>query len=983
MKAAFQTAFGWLGCGLMVALHAPIFARAEEPKFSPEAIRFFEQEVKPILEKHCFRCHGGGKRARGGLWLTSRAGILKGGDLGPSVSLTRPEDSLLLRAIHYRDDNLQMPPSGKLQAKQIETLTRWVKLGLPWTPGDKPEVVVKEAFKITEEDRQWWSYQKVVRPPIPQVSNPAWSKNPIDAFILSRLEKEGLRPAPPADKVVLVRRAYYDLLGLPPTPEQVDAFVRDTSPDAYEKLIDRLLESPHYGEKWGRHWLDLVRYAETNGYERDSTKPFAWRYRDYVVRAFNEDKPYNRFLMEQLAGDELPDASVESFIATGYYRLGLWDDEPADRLLAKYDYLDGVLSTTAQAMLAISIGCARCHHHKGDPIPQKDYYSMLAFFENITWSMKDQPTRHFSETEQLALKQGARDDQQRSKKLTEVIRSFERDLLVAMKKARLPQPSAQPTLQTLVADSRQVGQPWRFSLKKPADNWADPGFDDSQWEEGQGGFGRRGTPGSIVRTIWNTRDIWLRKRFGLTDIPSALRLVLHHDEDAEVFLNGVQIASFKGYVTNYKTVSLDASACNALQTGQNVLAVHCRQTIGGQYVDVGLQAVDDSRTVAGAARRLGAKLLGQKRYDEYLSAKKQLGKLQQKFQTGNGGVTVLCIGERGNERTYVLKRGNPHVRGEEVTPGFPAVLGFPPPKIPQSPTPNGTSGRRLALAKWIVDPENPLTARVMVNRIWQHHFGAGLVPTPSDFGRFGQKPSHPKLLDWLASEFIRQGWSIKKMHRLMMTSNTYRMSSRDDPHGLAKDPQNRLLWRFNMRRLSAEEIRDSILAVNGSLNRKIGGPSIYTRMPKAVLQTASRPDAAWGRSPPEEQTRRSIYIFVKRSLLEPFLTTFDLAETDNSCPVRFATTVPTQALTMLNSDFMSEQAAVFAQRLRREAKDNIEVQVELALRLALARKPTQDEIKSNADLIRAFHNEDGVPVEKALEYFCLLVLNLNEFIYLD
>ena len=357
--------------------------------FSPEQAAFYEKQVLPILKENCLKCHSA-KKPRGGLRLDSRAALLKGGDLGPAVLLDKIDDSPLLKAIHYRD-NLEMPPSGKLPAAKIEILSRWVKMGAPYASGKEEVVKAPEhkEMKITAADRDYWAYRPLKRPGVPRVRNTDWLSSPIDAFILAKIEEKGLAPAPPADRVALIRRAFYDLTGLPPTPEEVDAFVRDPSPDAYEKQIDRLLASPGYGEKWGRHWLDLVRFAETHGYERDSPKPFAWRFRDYVVNAFNSDKPYDRFLQEQLAGDELDDATSETLIATGYYRLGIWDDEPADRLQLKYEVLDGIVSTTSQVVLAMTVGCARCHDHKKDPIPQKDYYRLLACFSDVTDMNRD------------------------------------------------------------------------------------------------------------------------------------------------------------------------------------------------------------------------------------------------------------------------------------------------------------------------------------------------------------------------------------------------------------------------------------------------------------------------------------------------------------------------------------------------------------------------------------------------------------------
>jgi hypothetical protein len=730
----------WTLALIAMAPGARMVAQPTKGRPARADLAFFTKDVLPILKANCFQCHGDGK-LRGGLSLASRAGLLKGGDLGPVVSLDRPEESLLLKAINYKGD-LQMPPRGKLGQPEIDILTHWVKAGVPYP--DRAEVATapkSPGMRVTAQDRAYWAYQPVHRPPAPPVRDNAWVRNPIDAFVLAKMEERGLAPAPPADRVALARRVYYDLIGLPATPEEIDRFVNDNTTGAYERLIERLLASPHYGEKWARHWLDLVRYAETNGFEFDRPKPFPWRYRDYVIEAFNHDKPYDQFIREQVAGDLLATVTPQALIATGYYRLGQWDSGAADRLLQRYDVLDGIVSTTAQAFLGMSLGCARCHDHKADPIPQRDYYRLLGFFHNITE------------------------------------------------------------------------------------------------------------------------------------------------------MNGKNL-------TRRLAAGPDAPA-----------------------------------------------------------------------------IEVLCVAERGQNPTHVLLRGNPRASGERVEPGFPEVL--------SAGRPAAAIGGRLALATWLTDPTNPLTARVMVNRLWQHHFGHGIVPTPNDFGKLGDAPTHPELLDWLASEFVAGGWTIKRMHRLIMTSNAYQMSARANDRGLRHDPANTLFWRFGMRRLTAEEVRDSILAVSGRLNRKMGGASIYPPIPNGVLASQSRPGQGWRTSPPDEAARRSVYIHVKRSLLVPLLAQFDLADTDASCPVRFTTTVPPQALGMLNGDFSNEQATVMARRLVNEAPQGLDAQVRRGLRLTTGRVPSADEVARDVAFINDLQKQQRLDQVEALRLYCLLILNANEFIYLD
>ena len=600
--------------------------------------------------------------------------------------------------------------------------------------------------------RSHWSFQ-----PVRQTVPPAWAAqrqgevpgHVIDTFIAERLRQKGLPVPKAATRTTLIRRVTYDLTGLPPTPEAVEAFVHDPSAQAWENLVDRLLESPHYGEKWGRHWLDLVRFAETNSYETDEAKPNAWRYRDYVIRAFNSDKPYDRFIREQLAGDELPDSGADGLIATGFYRLGIWDNDPADKELALYDQLDDLVATTGQVFLGLTVDCARCHDHKIDPISQRDYYSLLAFFRNI------HPYRNGGGTDEVPL---------------------------------------------------------------PGDKQA------------------------------------------------------------------------------------------------KALAV-----------------------------------------------------------TEPGPVAPV---------THLLRRGNPGSLGEEVQPGFPGVLGASVPTV-IPPASGRSSGRRRALADWIASPDNPLTARVIVNRVFQHHFGRGLVRTPSDFGVQGSLPTHPELLDWLAGHFIQEGWSLKRLHRLILTSQSYQASATPTAEALKADPANDLFSRFDMRRLTAEEIRDSVLWVGGSGNPRMYGPGMYVALPKEVLASQSVPGKGCGRSPKVEQARRSIYIHVKRSLLSPVLLSFDLAETDRSTPVRFATTQPTQALGMLNGSFFNEQARVLADRIRAEVGSQPRAQVRRALHRVTTRPPSDLEISRGVALLELLTSEEGLGATAALDAFCLLAFNLNEFLYLE
>lgn len=815
---------------------------ADPPKPDAEQVRFFESKVRPVLVENCFKCHGPEKQ-KSGLRLDTRAFLVSGGDQGPAVVPGKPDESLLVKAIRHEDDDLKMPPSKKLNAEQVADLTRWVRMGAPWpgaesTPSASDSVAVAAAkpasgMRITDKDRAHWAFQPVKRPSIPNVRQRQWVKNPIDAFLLADLDAKGLEPNPPATRTELIRRASYDLIGLPPTPAEVDAFVNDPAPDAYEKLLDHLLNSPHYGEKWARHWLDLVRFAETNSYERDNPKPSAWRYRDYVIRSFNEDKPYDRFVKEQIAGDEIAPDDTDASIATGYYRLGIWDDEPTDADQSRFDSLDDIVATTGQVFLGLTVDCARCHDHKIDPIPQKDYYRLVSFFRNINHFRNGGPT-----------------------------------------------------------DERPI-------------------------------FGRPE----------NRREYEDRVR-ELKDRGDDLR--------------------------------------EKIATIENELKANLAQSVGaGQPTDV-RQLI----------RAKGLEILGKDRLKQYHELRRELAKVE----TIKPSVeTALCVTEAGPTapETFVLLRGNPHVPGDKVEPGFLTVLDVPAPVIPPQPSGAKTSGRRKVLADWIASDRNPLTARVMANRVWQHHFGRGIVRSPNNFGTQGDRPTNPPLLDWLASELVADGWRLKALHKTIMTSNAYRMSSRPNPVALAKDPVNDSFWRFDMRRLSAEEIRDSVLAVSGTLSPSMYGPGVYPEIPAEVMAGQSMPGNGWGKSSPEQASRRSVYIHVKRSLLTPLLESYDLAETDRSSPVRFSTTQPTQALAMLNGKFLNEQAGVLAARLKREAGDARVAQVRLAFKLATSRDATDSELKRGIDLIEFMASSGGLGQDDAMRAFSLVVLNLNEFLYLD
>jgi hypothetical protein len=733
---------------------------------------------------------------------------------------------------------------------------------LPSSAEDASEDLLEYDQIIEPSDREHWSFQPIRQPAIPKVRDTSWPRNVIDTFILEKLESQGWRPAPSVQKHVLLRRIFLDLIGLPPTLAEQKRFLHDSSPNSLELVIDELLSRPGYGERWGRHWLDLVRYAETNGYERDAIKPHAWRYRDYVIAAFNSDKPYNRFVLEQLAGDELFDSNAESMIATGYTRLGPWDDEPADPQQDRSDQMDDLVRTTSRVFLGLTLGCSRCHNHKFDALTMHDYYRMVAIFDPL---VRPQQGR-----QELDLPVGSR---------TELADVAERDRLITK--------------------------------------------------------------------------------------------------------NQKQIDSLRNSFRN-----------DYLKSGRSELSP---EVIAAFRSDPGKQTSEQKNLVEQNAKQLDAELsaaLPQETQQTIASIEKAIEQLRRQTSDLPRGY-FLHEPTPQAPATHLLLRGRAGSPGPVVQPGVPTVLVSTQPKFPGSD--QFTSRRRLSLAMWIVNLQNPLTARVIVNRVWQYHFGQGLVNTPSDFGVLGTEPVHPELLDWLADWFVNDAnWSLKKLHRLILTSNTYRMRKVNHPESGTEDPENAYFWRFPYRRLEVETIRDSMLAVSGQLNRKMQGESTYLSVPKEALDGHSDPGKIWKPLDEREASRRTVYAFIKRSMIVPMLEVLDLCDTTRSTAIRNITIVPTQALTLYNGEFVNRQSRHLATRLLREAGDNTSQQIDMAYRLSLCRPPTSSEMKTLQQFLQ--HEQKQLRQEAkrdnqsmtqkeaehgALMRLCRVIFNLNEFVYPD
>lgn len=935
------------------------------PKLPEAAVQQFDKELLPLFQQHCHKCHAGAK-VKGGLDLTTLAGLMAGGNTGPAVEPGDAKASLLYRLVQA-DGEPHMPPKKQLSAIEIDLIARWIDSlpRLTETPAAHPE-----------KGKGHWAFQPVQKPVPPKPKNAAWVRNPIDAFILAKLEEHGLQPAPPASKIDLIRRATFDLLGLPPTPEEVQAFLTDDSPDAFEKVLDRLLASPHYGERWGRHWLDLARYADSDGFEFDVDRPHAFRYRDYVIRSFNADKPYDLFIHEQLAGDELDPKNPEALTATGFCRCGPTIDNQINEK-NRLDELDDIISTTSAVFLGMTIGCARCHDHKYDPISQKEYYELLAIFNSR--EKKDFNVATPEERERLERDRAKIDAQIRElkKQLAEVApppirfagqwRVADDELVQEALKPDVRLFFGDPSWTDLIleVEAQRVRGAEGFLVAfrvQDADNfyWVNfGGWGNTQHavEVERAGERQLAIPGKPGRVV---DDRWYRIRISLIG------------QEARIFLDDELLFEFKTEGATSGGIGL--ATWNTAAKFRNLRV----RNLAGNPLHVGLPALPKPEDLNPINRHT--------REQRRIELQTQINQLEARKT-----LPPLAMGIRDASRearpTYILLRGDHRLQGAEVQPNVPAVLRQVSPIAFPTPGPEAKStGRRLALARWLTHPDHPLTARVMANRLWQYHFHRGLVGSSSNFGLNGETPTHPELLDWLAQEFIAGGWRIKRMHKLIMLSNTYQQSTRLDPTAVARDPDNLYLWRYPRKRLEAEAIRDSILAVAGTLNREMYGPGVKPRIHPSLIATGSTPKWPIVEREGPEHWRRSVYVFVKRSVLMPLLEGFDAPTATQSCERRHPTVVPTQALMLMNNEFVQEQAEHFARRLEREAGPQPERMIERGYWLALGRLPSAVEQEAALTFLaeqEKHHQGKPAPRLEALTDFCHVLFNLNEFIYLN
>ncbi len=983
----------------------------------PGATPSYEQEVRPLLKRHCLSCHGEEAELAGGLDLRLRRTLLAGGDSGAAMVPGEVDRSRIVGMV----TSGEMPPGDqrKLTEDEVDLLRRWIAAGAA-TDGPEPEHLPTpgEAF-LTEADRDHWSLKPLMKPVLPGgEASPEGEQgqHPIDRFIAARLREQGLDFAPRADRRTLIRRLSFDLLGLPPTPEEIDRFVNDDAPEAWERLVDRMLASPHYGERWARHWLDVVHFGETHGYDKDQPRPHAWPYRDYVIRAFNEDKPYARFVQEQLAGDVLFPHSRDGVEALGFLAAGPWDqighaevpESKIDGKIARHLDRDDVVQNTVTTFLSLTIGCAQCHDHKFDPIPQSDYYSLQAVFAAIDRTNRpyDADPRTYARRESLLAEQ--RSLQRRSQELANDLRRAGGEELVTIdtRIAEAKKPQQRPPehgYHSAIVDSPDHEKWVQVDLESPQAvvkvrllgcyddyNGIGAGFgfpvrfrvetsDDPEFESGVIGLVDRTAadvpnPGTkpvefVVppHTLRYVRVTATRLALRKNDYIFALAELELLDSEGKNLAAGKSVTardSIEAPIRWRRSNLVDGLAPDRPGEGGSVEALQAQRRSLLKRV-VAAEVLEEERTVSADLRRVND----------------QLAKLPPPMQVYAGSVHYGSGSFRGTgseggrpRPIHLLSRGEVTRPGREIGPGALACLEGLDARF-DLPANAAEGERRAALARWITDPRNPLTWRSIVNRVWQYHFSRGIVDPPGDFGRMGGTPSHPELLDWLAADFRDGGQSLKELHRLIVTSRAWQQASRVDEATLARgeeaDADNRLLWRTTRRQLEAEAVRDALLSVAGRLDTRMGGPSFQDFK---IDKPQHSPHYQYHLHDPDDPAshRRSVYRFLVRSQTQPFMTALDCADPSMLVDRRSQSVSPLQALTLLNSGLTLTMSRHFANRLRSEAA-TVEEQLQRGCVLALGRPATPEELP----VLTEYAGQHG------LEQACRVLFNLNEFLFVD
>ena len=918
-----------------------------------EQLEFFEKSVRPLLVERCYECHSA-KEVKGGLRLDSQVGVAAGGDSGPAIVAGQPAQSRLVEAVRYENRELQMPPTGRLNDAEIDVLVKWIEFGAPDPRDTVPAPAVGPTGMSIEDGRKFWSMQPVAAPEIPHVTRVNWINSPVDNFVLAKLESVGLQPAEPTDKRTLVRRLTLDLTGLPPTEDEVSAFDSDSAPDAYSKLVDRLLASPQYGVRWGRHWLDVARYADSNGLDENLALGNAWRYRDYVIDAFNANKPFDRFLMEQLAGDLVAGANRESLTATGYLVLGAKVLAEPDREKLVMDTIDEQIDATGKAFLGLTLGCARCHDHKFDPIKQTDYYALAAIFKS---------TQTFGPTNTGAIKHWNEHSFANAAEV-EQLKAVEAD--IAAKNA-----VANKYKSEAVAKIREAAK------TKAADYLA---------------VAAEFSPAATLKEVATVAEpLGLHPR-----ILHHCRLHLEYHRDDPLFATWHQLVDGQGAAGEESSgEACDVSQLNSIAMKGAAVAIgeHYRKLFAEME-----QALAEAKKIKPDAKTLDDVRLEQARealndasgflaippqpefaFDEATLTEYYRLMDEARIVESNAQDETAAMGVAdGKVQTSIPIhiRGSHRQLGDQVARGFPSVM------RPESTPPifaKHQSGR-LELAQWMSSTQNPLTARVFVNRIWRWHFGRGLVASTENFGRLGDRPSHPELLDYLARQFMESGWSIKELQRSILMSSAYRMQSTHADEALcaATDPEDLLLWKFRMQRLDAEQIRDSILAVAGRLDQSLGGKTVPLRNRQFVFNHTSVDHTRY------ESVRRAAYLPVIRNNLYTLFEQFDFPDPTMPTGSRNATVVAPQALLMMNDELVMDSVREFARRVLRHS-NAAERRVDLAYEMAVGRHPQTLETAralTFVDKWKAAMTAQGEEAElSAWAMFCHSLMASNEFIY--
>lgn len=996
---------------IFLSIALTLSARAEV--VPPEKLAFFESKVRPVLAEHCYGCHSASAKEKGklkaGLFVDSRQGLLEGGETGPALVAGKPEESLMLKVLRHQIKDAEMPPKGALPDSVIADLAKWIEMG---APDPRTEAVVAATPKRvidTQAGKEWWAFRPLRKPAPPKVKATAWVRTPVDAFILAKQEAAGLSPNEAASKEKLLRRVTFDLTGLAPTPEERTDFLQDTKPDAYSRLVDRLLESKHYGERWGRHWLDVVRFAESNGYEFDAFRPGAYHYRDWVIDALNDDMPYDEFIRMQLAGDKLKPGEYDGASAAGFLVAGPYPGQITAKTREKirYDQLDDMVSTIGNGMLGISMNCVRCHDHKYDPLPQQDYYGFAAALARTVQSSSKIDLSHAETQEKLAAhdKAGA--------PLIDALKGYEREELPKRfdewKSKDLPKLKSAAVWQLF--DVQSAGAQ---SARLTSDR------------DGQVLYLGNKTKDDIytIKVITYQKGLRAFRLEALSD-PSLPNKGPGLSDNGNFVLGDVQITA-RPLDANNKTkpVKLDLKAGavsfeqkryefaqavdNSPQTGWGVAPQMGKDHAGifeiegepagfeggteftvqlrfSGFFGLGkmrlaftdkpdakldeateMQSLRELRLLAGSnAPASAASTRWFSRFDE--RAKKLTEAVaQHERERPQPVLTEVYTAANGGEDVYFLRRGEVDRKEAKADTSFIQVL-MRTDDSQRKWTEDETRKQvdpRIALANWMTDAQaggGPLLARVMANRLWRQHLGRGIVATTNDFGSQGEQPTHPELLEWLAAQLVEGGWKLKPLHRQILLSATYMQSGEVNGHSLKIDPDNRLWSQRPARRLEAEAIRDALLQIGGRLDPQMHGPS--------------ETDVT--------SLRRSVYLRVKRSELIPFLTMFDAPEPTQSIGDRGSTTVPTQALALMNSPFVRDMAARFSTRIKAGTPEQMITQ---ASELAFCRQPTAAELQR----LTAFHDQQKQFVgdksdaaQQALRELCLAMLCLNEFIYVD